>query len=445
MPEFIGKNCLFVVPASNSKAYISAVKHGALHSWTTGKIVMKIRFPFLKIVAGWILISLPAAAVYAQTNETVSPSDPVLQKCIARLQQFPGFAYDASFKMKFFDNADTTDFYSRHCRVLKKQEDTILKYHAIVSNGSTDVGYTGDQFFMSDKKEKWLKREPVVVLGRSFIRNNIGLNFVPSFIYSTDPFSSWIKAAVDITRVADSRSEGKNCYVIKFLFKADEEITKSERYLYIDKQTFLPVSMQGYAEYKGIQQEYQELVIKNLVGLKNKKAAINYRFLPGLEPEPFDMARKKTEVPFLTPGTEMPQWDGKYINSKPFRPADLSDKKLVVLDFWYLACPPCLKAIPELANLQTEYGAKGLQILGLNSTDTSEKKIAEINKFIPVLQMNYPVVMVSKETEQAFRVSVWPTFYLVENGKIIYAGKGYDENEFKKLRTMIEQRLSGSK
>jgi len=392
-----------------------------------------------------MLLSNGISTLRAQANAPVSSPDPVLQKCIARLTGFAGFEYDASFKMKFFDNADTTDFYSRHCRVLKKQEDTILKYHALLSNGSTDIGYTGELFFMSNKKENWLKREPAAVLGRSFIRNNIGLNFVPSFIYSTDPLNSWIKAAIDITRLKDNRAAGKNCYVIKFIFKADEEITRSERYLYIDKQTFLPVKMQGYAEYKGIQQEYQELVIKNLVGIRDMKATIKYNFLPGLEPQPFDAARKKTELPLLKEGTPVPQFTGKYTDNKPFEQGDFSGNQLLLLDFWYLACPPCLKAIPELANLQNEYAPKGLQILGLNSIDTSANKVAEIKKFIPVLNMHYPVVLVSKETEQAFRVSAWPTVYLVENGKIIYAGKGYDETEFKNLRSIIEQRLSGSK
>lgn len=406
---------------------------------------MKITYLLLNPLIVIMLLSIESSVLHSQANNTGSPLDPVLQTCIARLKELPGFEYDATFKMKFFDNADTTDFFSRHCRVLKKENDTILKYHAILSNGGTDIGYNGEQFFMTNKKGNWLKREPVADLGRSYIRNNIGLNFVPSFIYSTDPLNSWIKAAIDITKLEDSRTAGKNCYVIKFIFKADEDITRSERYLYIDKQTFLPVKMQGYAEYKGIQQEYQELVIKNLVGIKDKKATMQYSFTPGLEPEPFDAARKRTEVPLLKEGTPVPQFIGKYIDNKPFQPEDLTDKKLILLDFWYLACPPCLRAIPELSNLQNEYAARGLQILGLNSTDTSANKVAEIKKFIPVLNMNYPVVLVSKETEQAFQVTVWPTVYLVENGKIIYAGKGYDETEFKNLRSIIEQRLSGSK
>lgn len=389
-----------------------------------------------------MLLSNGSSTLRAQANAPASSTDPVLQQCIARLTGYAGFEYDASFKMKFFDNADTTNFFSRHCRIIKKEQDTILKYHALLSNGGTDIGYTGVLFFMSNKKENWLKREPAAVVGRSFIRNNIGLNFVPSFIYSTDPLNSWIKAATDIKRLEDSRTAGKNCYVIKFIFKANEDITRSERYLYIDKQTFLPVKMQGYAEYKGIQQEYQELVIKDLVGIKNKNAAIDYNFLDGISTEPFDAARKKTELPLIKEGTPMPHFTGRYIDNKPFQPADLSDKKLLLLDFWYLACPPCLKAIPGLANLQNEYAALGLQIWGLNSTDTSANKVAEIIKFIPVLNMNYPVVLVSKETEQAFRVTVWPTFYLIEDGKIIYAGKGYDENEFRHLKTIIEQRLS---
>lgn len=391
----------------------------------------------------WLM--LPGQTVFSQPGKPDLSAETILQKTIATLKLFAGFEYDASFKMKFFDNADTTNFFSRHCRIIKKEQDTILKYHALLSNGGTDIGYTGELFFMSNKKENWLKREPAAAVGRSFIRNNIGLNFVPSFIYSTDPLNSWIKAAIDIIRLEDSKTVGKNCYVLKFIFKADEDITRSERYLYIDKQTFLPVKMLGYAEYKGIQQEFQELVLKNLVGIKHKNAAIDYRFLEVIIAEPFDASRNKTELPLLKEGTPMPQFTGRYIDNKPFQPADLSGKKLILLDFWYLACPPCLRAIPELANLQNEYAGKGLQVLGLNSTDTSAKKVAEIKKFIPVLNINYPVVLVSKETEQAFRVTAWPTFYLIENGKIIYTGKGYDEKEFRQLKMIIEQRLPVSK
>lgn len=406
---------------------------------------MKTAYVLLYNLVFITLLSTGSSTLRAQANAPVSSSDPVLQQCIARLTSFAGFEYDASFKMKFFDNSDTTDFYSSHCRVLKKQEDTVLKYYAIISKGGTDIGYTGEMFFMSNKKEKWLKREAAAVVGKSFIRNNIGLNFVPGFIYSTEPLHSWIKAAIDIIRLEDSSTAGKNCYVIKFIFKADEDITRSERCLYIDKQTFLPVKMLGYAEYKGIQQEYQELVIKKLVGISNKNAAIDYRFQEDIHAEPFDGTRKKTELPLIKEGTPMPQFTGRYIDNKPFQPADLSDKKLLLLDFWYLACAPCLSAIPELANLQKEYAAKGLQILGLNSTDTSANKVAEIKKFIPVLNMNYPVVLVSKETEQAFQVTVWPSFYLIEDGRIIYTSKGFDENEFRHLKTIIEERLPVSK
>jgi thiol-disulfide isomerase/thioredoxin len=403
---------------------------------------MKIKYSFKYYLLLLFQLIITGEAIFGQSSNPGLSAETILQKSIARLKEFTGFKYDASFKMKFFDNTDTTDFFSRQCRVIKKQQDSILKYHALLSNGGTTIGYTGQQFFMSSKKENWLKMESTAVLGRSFIRNNIGINFVPHFIYSTDPLNNWIKAAINIVRLEDSRVAGQKCYVIKFIFKADEEITLSERYLYIDKQTFLPVKMQVYAEYKGIQQEYQELVIKNLVGIKNKNAAIQYNFSPGLEPQPFDAARRKTEVPLLKEGSSAPGFTGKDLDNKPFKGEDVSGKKLLLVDFWYLACPPCLEAIPELAALQNEYSYKGLQILGLNSTDTSEKKMAEIRKFVPVLKINYPVILINKETEQAYQVTAWPTLYLIENGKIIYANKGYNKAELKNLRSIIEQHLS---
>ncbi len=397
----------------------------------------------IKKTALFHLLVIGASVLSSSISTTLSAqiTDPILQKCIARLSGFHGFEYNASFKMKFFDNTDTTDFFSRHCKVLKREQDTILKYHAIVSNGQTDIGYTGEHFFMCNKQEKWIKKEPVAVLGRNFIRNNIGLNFIPSFFYSTAPLSSWINTASTVSRAADTIVGSRNYYLIKFIFKPDEEITRSERYLYIDRQTYLPVKMQIFSEYKGIQQEYQELIIKNLKGINNKKATIHYSFIRGLEPEPFGMPGKKTVMPLLSIGTTLPPFAGTDLSGQPFYAENVSGYKLVLLDFWHLACAPCLKSIPELAALQHDYFYRGLQVIGLNSTDTSAQKIAEIKKFIPVLRMNYPVILVGKETEQIFQVTVWPTVYLIENGKIIHAASGYTERDIKKLRELIEQRL----
>lgn len=50
---------------------------------------------------------------------------------------------------------------------------------------------------------------------------------------------------------------------------------------------------------------------------------------------------------------------------------DLTDWRgeVVVVNFWYAACPPCRKEAPDLVELSEEYAAHGVEFLGVNHTD----------------------------------------------------------------------------
>lgn len=42
---------------------------------------------------------------------------------------------------------------------------------------------------------------------------------------------------------------------------------------------------------------------------------------------------------------------------------------VVVVNFWYAACPPCRAEAPDLAAAATDYAERGVRFLGVNSTD----------------------------------------------------------------------------
>lgn len=63
------------------------------------------------------------------------------------------------------------------------------------------------------------------------------------------------------------------------------------------------------------------------------------------------------------------------------------DGRVIALNFWATWCPPCLKEIPELIKLQTEYEGRGLQIIGI-----ALQKPAEVIEFAREHGMNYPLL-----------------------------------------------------
>jgi peroxiredoxin len=63
------------------------------------------------------------------------------------------------------------------------------------------------------------------------------------------------------------------------------------------------------------------------------------------------------------------------------------DGRVVAINFWASWCSPCLQEIPELVDLQTRFGAQGLQVIGI-----ALQKPEELVDFVRDYGMNYPVL-----------------------------------------------------
>lgn len=65
--------------------------------------------------------------------------------------------------------------------------------------------------------------------------------------------------------------------------------------------------------------------------------------------------------------------------------------RIVVLNFWATYCIPCQKEMPDLAAIQNEYAALGVQVIGA-SADESEDR-AKVLQFVKETKINFPIWM----------------------------------------------------
>ncbi|HVF57645.1 MAG TPA: TlpA disulfide reductase family protein [Pyrinomonadaceae bacterium] len=63
--------------------------------------------------------------------------------------------------------------------------------------------------------------------------------------------------------------------------------------------------------------------------------------------------------------------------------------RIVVLNFWATYCVPCRREMPDLAAIQNEYAALGVQVVGA-STDAVEDR-AKVLQFVKETKVNFPV------------------------------------------------------
>jgi cytochrome c biogenesis protein CcmG, thiol:disulfide interchange protein DsbE len=91
------------------------------------------------------------------------------------------------------------------------------------------------------------------------------------------------------------------------------------------------------------------------------------------------------------------------------------DGKLLVLNFWASWCQPCVDETPSLSQLASEFGPKGLVVLGV-SVDRDEKAY---NAFLQKFHPAFLTVRDSKLHEQ-YGTYMYPETYIISpDGKVL--------------------------
>ena len=65
--------------------------------------------------------------------------------------------------------------------------------------------------------------------------------------------------------------------------------------------------------------------------------------------------------------------------------------RIVILNFWATYCLPCREEMPDLAKIQNEYAALGVQVIGASADEVSDR--AKVLKFIKETGVNFPIWM----------------------------------------------------
>ena len=109
--------------------------------------------------------------------------------------------------------------------------------------------------------------------------------------------------------------------------------------------------------------------------------------------------------PAAVPALAMRDLDGRPLSSDDWR------GKVVIVNFWATWCPPCRAEIPDLVALQNKYRDR-LLIIGVSQDEGS---VEVVKQFVAAHQMNYPVVMMTPEIDQAFPgIRALPTSFILD-------------------------------
>ncbi|MBS1665208.1 MAG: TlpA family protein disulfide reductase [Bacteroidetes bacterium] len=130
-----------------------------------------------------------------------------------------------------------------------------------------------------------------------------------------------------------------------------------------------------------------------------------------------------------------PSWTASDLNGTDCSLSSLKGK-VVVINFWFTSCAPCIQEMPHLNNLVASYKNKDVVFIAFSFNDP-----ANIQSFLKKQPYNYRHVASSKDINSLYHIQSWPTSFVIDrNGIVKYAGL-YDPNIESLLSTAIDHAL----
>ena len=115
--------------------------------------------------------------------------------------------------------------------------------------------------------------------------------------------------------------------------------------------------------------------------------------------------------------------------------------RIVILNFWATFCVPCREEMPDLATIQNEYAALGVQVIGASTDEVAERP--KILQFIKDTKVNFPIWMgatAADMTRFGLGEALPGTVVIDKSGKIVKVVSGIVnvEDLRKHLDSMLE-------
>ncbi len=241
------------------------------------------------------------------------------------------------------------------------------------------------------------------------------------------------------TTISDTTYRGKTCARIEIQFQ-----NETKKYVFvIDKKRMVPL----WSEMTVRNNNYiynDELFFSDYIFDKVDIKKLKEEQKKILAENPIEDEGENSEVvrmeKMLHVGDKAPVFTGMfYATGKEFNLADYIGKKIIIVDFWYTHCPPCVRAMPALSKLYTKYKDSGLIVFGLNSVDNQPRSLKNLKTFLGKRQISYDIILTKPAVDIMYKINGYPTMYIInKKGEIAYVEIGFDKEKLARLTRKVE-------
>jgi thiol-disulfide isomerase/thioredoxin len=372
----------------------------------------------------------------AQPKEGMISAEGIIKQVLATLEQYPAISYTYTRETKYhadnYENKWSAFFY------MEKYEPSIIGMRFQAKRADLNTIFNGKQILNLDLKKLTIDSSSVTAKNikgsSSYLYNSYAMlmQCLPIVLKDSGFNKSIADTIIKSKQYWKLSFEKANSYfgLYSGLETFEKKIELRRPYeLIIDKTSFLPKLFISKYIRGNDGRDFVKMVYENVQTNPKPPAKQSWEYsfytknyapyIPEIRKE-----EVKTGTVFtgFTLNEYLPNSNQKVSFSK-------YKGKLILLEFWFKSCGPCMEAMPQYNNLQSSFPQDSFQLITINVEDKKEDIAFFYKKYLP----NYPMLYNGANMFKELGFNGCPTALLIsKEGLILKKYQGFNALKLKK-------------
>jgi thiol-disulfide isomerase/thioredoxin len=213
----------------------------------------------------------------------------------------------------------------------------------------------------------------------------------------------------------------------------------------ISSETYIPETEESWTWFRngGLQYSKYRLIDYNMLSKKAYAPVLKtsdslLRYIKGFVNGGSIREKNKKAYKDIKTGDSAYMFSGiTHSSGQVFHLKDVRDS-IILLDFFYTTCVPCVSAVPEINKLYLRNKDKGVLMLGV---DPFSSDWPNLNELVMEKGLQYPIVKTSQDLVLEYGVTNYPRMLIIKNGVIVRIIYGFSKDLNKSLQADIDALL----
>lgn len=395
-----------------------------------------MRHSLLFIVKVFCLVTGTSASLSGQPMPQF-----ILDKCVDQRDSHLAYTAEVDLELKWFTSEDTLRSHAE-IEMVRTSDDSLFGAKIYIELDTVLYGYDGERLIHVNKNVSTLETSDPVAHPGLWIASTWVNNFVEYGFIGRNQWYRTVLSNPEIkTTTIDTMIGQWPCIGFYFRMPDEGEFTNQYAFVAIDTIDFLVRKRMTSVWFQENQQYQSWTYLHPRFSQETSISRLEENHL-----SQFSLRGDNYPINADSSSDYQHQYsllEGKILGrDQSFALKDVT-ADIIILDFWYSACYPCIRSIPEVNKLYDRYKDKNVKVFGVNIIDHEETSKARIEKYLRNNPMHYETIMADGKKFSAWVSDGYPTLLILdEDFHLIQQHTGFSEDMADSLSKVIDAYLS---